>query len=70
MGRRLETEILKENEVLVTKSGLRGLNATIGDILFLNIDVVNFLSTYVVSETNNDKDPVNFIMAAFDSYLN
>lgn len=70
MGRRLETEILKENEVLITKSGMRGLNATIGDILFLNIDVVNFLSTYVVADSNSDKDPKNFVMAAFDTYLN
>ena len=40
MGRRLDTNIINNNEVLVTSSGLRGLNATIGDILNLNIDII------------------------------
>ncbi|CAD8045647.1 unnamed protein product [Paramecium sonneborni] len=69
LGRRLETDIINNNEVLVTSSGLRGLNATIGDILNLNIDIIQFLSTYVITENNNN-DPESFIMAAFDTYLN
>ncbi|CAD8134904.1 unnamed protein product [Paramecium octaurelia] len=69
LGRRLDTNIINNNEVLVTSSGLRGLNATIGDILNLNIDVIQFLSTYVITENNNN-DPTTFIMAAFDTYLN
>lgn len=52
LGRRLETNIITNDEILVSRSSLRGLNATIGDTLELNIDIVSLLSTYGPQSSN------------------
>lgn len=33
LGRRLDSEVLANDEIMVTESGLRGLNASVGDVL-------------------------------------
>lgn len=72
MGRRLNTDVLTNNEVIVTSSGLRGLNATIGDTLEIGIDIITFISTYVSTDSsgNSETDPQKFVMALFDTALN
>lgn len=56
LGRRLDSEFLVNNEIMVSKSGLRGLNASVGDTLSLNIDIVSLLNTYMPINSNSSSD--------------
>lgn len=56
LGRRLDSEFLVNNEIMVSKSGLRGLNASVGDTLSLNVDIVSLLNTYMPINSNSSSD--------------
>lgn len=47
LGRRLETDIISNDEAIITTSSLRGLNVQVGEPVDLNIDIVALLSTYM-----------------------
>jgi hypothetical protein len=46
VGRRFEKNSVRDNEVYVSSSALRGLNISEGEPIDLNINIIDFLFTY------------------------
>ncbi|CAK88800.1 unnamed protein product (macronuclear) [Paramecium tetraurelia] len=54
IGRRTDVDIINNNEVYVSETGLRGLNASKGDQIYLNFNIVQLLKNFGVESESNE----------------
>ncbi|CAD8107345.1 unnamed protein product [Paramecium sonneborni] len=60
IGRRLDVDIITNNQVYVSHTGLRGLNASKGDFIQLNINILQFLKNFGI-ETETESESQEFL---------